>query len=354
MDRNGHVLTGHTDGSSTRNVQTVLVIGGAGYIGSVLSRQLLEAGYDVRVLDALLYGRHGVETLLDDDRFTLIEGDMCRIDDVVDAIQDVDAVIHLGALVGDPASSINSQKTLEMNLHAVKLAASICKYHQVNRFLFASTCSVYGRDENDGLLTETSVLNPVSLYAQTKIESERALLEMADANFSPTILRMATIYGLSPRMRFDLVVNILTAKAYETNEIPIFGGDQYRPNVHVADAAQAYIDCLEAPIDDVSNEIFNVGSNEQNYRVAEIGEMISEQFQDATIDRQPENEDERSYRVDFSKIEARLGYSVDRTITDGCLEIKQAMEHGRFSDYTGSQYSNYKTLESAQGLFQSV
>ncbi len=345
VDRNGRVVSNQSV-EAGRNVETVLVIGGAGYIGSVLSRELLSAGYDVRVLDMLLYGRQGVEDLADDDRFTLMEGDMRSIADVTEAIRGVDAVIHLGALVGDPASSIDAQKTLEMNLHAVRLAAGICKYHQVNRFLFASTCSVYGLDEENELLTETSELNPVSLYAQTKIDSEEALLDMADGNFSPTILRMATIYGLSPRMRFDLVVNILSAKAHDEGRIPIFGGDQYRPNVHVADAARAYIACLEAPIQDVSSEVFNVGSNAQNYRVEEIGEMVSEVFPDATIDHQPENEDDRSYRVDFSKIHDRLDYEVRRTIPDAAREIKQALAEGRFPDYTKTRYSNYKTLES--------
>ncbi|MFC4542222.1 NAD-dependent epimerase/dehydratase family protein [Halosolutus amylolyticus] len=354
VNREGRVLTNRTAADPTRNVQTVLVIGGAGYIGSVLSRRLLEAGYEVRVLDSLLYGRHGIEALLDHDRFTLIEGDMRTIDTVVEGIRGADAVVHLGALVGDPASSIDSQKTLEMNYHAVTLAASICKYHQVNRFIFASTCSVYGRDENDDLLTEASALNPVSLYAKTKIESEQALLEMADANFSPTILRMATIYGLSPRMRFDLVVNILTAKAHETGDVPVFGGNQFRPNVHVADAAGAFIDCLEAPINDVSSEVFNVGSTEQNYRIAEVGEMIAECFPEASIEWHPENEDERSYRVDFSKIESTLDYDVERTIPDGCREIKEALEESRFSDYTDPRYSNYKTLESDRHPFPST
>lgn len=330
-----------------QSVQTVLIIGGAGYIGSVLARKLLEQGYRVRVLDKLIFGRQGVADLQTNDRFTLIEGDMRSIETVTQAIKGVDAVVHLGALVGDPASSIDPQKTLEVNYHAVKLAASICKYHQVNRFLFASTCSVYGRSESPtDLLTETDELNPVSLYAKTKIESERALLEKADQNFAPTIFRMATIYGLSPRMRFDLVVNVLTAKAHEENTVPIFGGDQFRPNVHVADAAQAYVDCLEAPLSDVSGEVFNVGSNEQNYRIEEVGRIVSSCFPDASVDLQRGKEDERSYQVGFDKIRDVLDYEVSHTIEDGCREIKAALEAGRVTDYTDSKYNNYETLES--------
>lgn len=331
--------------SLSRSVETVLIIGGAGYIGSVLAEMLVERGYEVHVLDNLLYGRQGIEALLNTDAFTLIEGDMRSIETIMDAIQGVDAVVHLGGLVGDPASRIDSQKTLELNYHSTKLVAEICKYHQINRFLFASTCSVYGKDENEDLLTETSSLNPISLYAKSKIESERALLDMRDGNFSPTILRKATVYGLSPRMRFDLVVNILTAKAYEEGTIPIFGGKQYRPNVHVRDAARAYIDCLEAPIDAVSGEVFNVGSNEQNYRIEQVGEIISECFPDAEIDKQRQKTDERSYRVDFSKIRNVLDYKVNHSLQDGCLEIKKALENGKFDDFSDKIYSNYRTLE---------
>jgi nucleoside-diphosphate-sugar epimerase len=157
---------------------------------------------------------------------------------------------------------------------------------------------------------------------------------------------MATIYGLSPRMRFDLVVNILTAKAHHENVVPIFGGDQYRPNVHVRDAARAYIACLEAPIGDVSSEIFNVGCTEQNYQIGEIGEIIADEFPEANIDWQREKEDERSYRVDFSKIHDVLDYEVCETVASGSREIAAALSEERFQDYTEEKYSNYRTIES--------
>jgi len=345
------------DGGERTNgtVGTVTVIGGAGYIGSVLCRALLDQGYSVRVLDNLVYGDHGVRGLLEHDRFEFIEGDMRSIEAVLEAVKPAQAVVHLGALVGDPASGIDSQKTLELNYHSVKLVAEICRYHQINRFLFASTCSVYGRSKSeDELLAETDPLNPVSLYAQTKIESERALLEMADDNFAPTILRMATIYGLSPRMRFDLVGNILPAKAYTENVVPIFGGSQYRPNVHVRDAARAYIDCIEAPIRKVAGEIFNVGSNAQNYQIIEIGEIVADCFPEAEIDRQREKEDERSYQVDFSKIRDVLDYEVEHTIRGSTLEIKEAFEAGRFDDYTDDRYNNYRTLENNMEMLATV
>jgi nucleoside-diphosphate-sugar epimerase len=327
-------------------VTDILIIGGAGYIGSALSRKLLENGFEVRVLDKAVYGTQGIDGLRDHDRFRFIKGDMRSIETVVDVISGVDAVIHLGALVGDPASGIDPQKTLEINYHATHTIASICKYHQINRFIFASTCSVYGKSHSpETLLTEDASLNPVSLYAKTKIESEQALLDLADENFSPTIFRMATIYGLAERMRFDLVINILSAKAYFENVIPIFGGDQYRPNVHVRDAAQAYVDCLQAPIEDVDGEIFNVGSNEQNYQIKEVGRRISDVYPEAEIEWHRDKEDDRSYQVDFSKIHNVLGYDVEETIVSSSREIKEALEADRFDDYTDARYNNYKSLE---------
>lgn len=346
VSREGHIKDVRS--TATGSVNTVLVIGGAGYIGSVLCEQLLERGYEVRVLDTLLYGSHGIEAVRNDDRFTLVHGDMRSIEDVLEATKGADAVVHLGALVGDPASSLDPQKTLEINLHAVKLTAEICKYHQINRFVFASTCSVYGQSETpESPLDEHAETNPVSLYAKTKLASERALLELADENFAPTILRMATVYGLSPRMRFDLVVNILTAKAHDEGTIPIFGGDQYRPNVHVADAARAYITCLQAPIDDVASEIFNVGSNAQNYAISEVGALVASEFPDADLSWE-DGEDERSYSVDFSKIHERLDYGVSNTIPDGVREIKTALQTNAIRDYTDERYSNIRSLEGDQ------
>jgi nucleoside-diphosphate-sugar epimerase len=327
-------------------VETVLVIGGAGYLGSQLCRELLSRGYSVRVLDSLLFGTVGINDLLDKEDFTLIEGDMRSIDMVVEGIKGADAVIHLGGIVGDPASAIDPEETIELNYHATKMIANVCKYHQINRFIFASSCSVYGKSSSpEELLTEESELNPVSLYAQTNINSEQALRELEDDTFSPTIFRMATLYGYSPRMRFDLVVNILTAKAHHENVVPIFGGDQYRPNLHIRDAARAYAECLEAPLSDVGGEVFNVGSNEQNYQISEVGEIIADCFPDADIDWQREKEDERSYQVDFSKIERVLDYEVKETIAGAVEEIKDRFEDGEFEDYSEDQYSNYRTVE---------
>ncbi|WP_254530922.1 NAD-dependent epimerase/dehydratase family protein [Natrinema gelatinilyticum] len=345
------VRAGHTERSREReghssSVRTVLVVGGAGYVGSVLCRHLLEDGFEVRILDPLLYGDDGIAAFVGHDRVSVIRGDARSIDTVVDAIDGVDAVIHLGGIVGDPASELDPQKTLEYNYHSTQLLASLCKYYQINRFLFASTCSVYGRAETEsGRCTESSPLNPVSLYARIKIQSERTLMDLADGNFSPTILRMATIYGRSPRMRFDLVGNVLPAKAYYDGVIPVFGGDQYRPNVHVADAARAYVNCLTAPLEDVGETVFNVGSAPQNFRIDELATIVADCFPDAELDYHEDRTDERSYRVSFDRIADELGFETRLTIRDHCRDLRTAFEDGDFVEYTADRYNNVATLE---------
>jgi len=329
-----------------KSVKSVLIVGGAGYLGSILCRKLLEKGYKVRVLDNLMYGDEGIKELYENKNFEFIKGDMRDIQIVMDAIKGMDAVIHLAAIVGDPASAINPEETIEINYLGTKMLAEICKYNQINRFIFASTCSVYGANPNpEQYLTENSMVNPVSLYAEMKLKSEEGLLDLIDENFSPTIFRMATLYGSSPRMRFDLVINLLTAKASIDKKITIFGGSQWRPFLHVEDAAEAYIKCLEAPINKVRGEIFNVGSNTQNYKINDIGEIINKVIPDAEIIREEKNVDKRNYRVSFNKIEKVLDYKPRYSVREGVMQIYKSIKEGNFRDYNNPKYSNYKFLK---------
>ncbi len=255
------------------SIQHVLVIGGAGYIGSALVPKLLDQGYRVRLLDLLLFGKEPISGVLNHPRLELVQADFRRVDEVVRAMRDVDAVIHLGAIVGDPACALDKDLTIEVNLMATRMIAEVAKGCGVKRFIFASTCSVYGA--SDEILDEGSALNPVSLYARSKIASEQVLLAIADEHFDPVILRFGTIYGLSRRIRFDLVVNLLAAKAVVEHHITIFGGDNWRPFVHVDDAALAIQKVLDAPQALVSQQTFNVGSDEQNYTIQQVGATIS-------------------------------------------------------------------------------
>ncbi|MBI4064003.1 MAG: NAD-dependent epimerase/dehydratase family protein [Elusimicrobia bacterium] len=326
----------------TRTIRNVLVIGGAGYIGSTLTRKLLRKGYHVTVLDALVYGDDGLQELYGRPGFEFIKGDLRNIETVVHALQHTDAVVQLGALVGDPACALNEKLTTEINLLATRLIAETARGCGVQRFVFASTCSVYGAA--DEMLSEKSATNPLSLYAKTKLESERVLMDLSSDNFSPTVLRFATIYGLSPRPRFDLVINLLTARAVREKNISIMGGSQWRPFIHVKDAARALIACLEAPVDKVRGEIFNAGSDEQNYRIDQIGELIKKLIPGTEVINRGDDVDKRNYRVSFAKIRQALNFFPLHEPAEGILQIKAAVENGLIADYKDVRYNNYLTL----------
>ncbi|MBW3019073.1 NAD-dependent epimerase/dehydratase family protein [Candidatus Woesearchaeota archaeon] len=322
----------------------ILVIGGAGFIGSVLVRKLLAKGYKVNVLDIFLYEQDSLKEIADNPNLKIIKGDSRHIEDVAHAARDVDAVVHLAELVGDPACALNTMTTQEVNYLATKTVAEVCKYFQLNRLVYASSCSVYGASEGDELLTETSRLNPVSLYAKMKIASENALLEMKDENFCPTILRLSTVFGFSHRPRFDLVVNLLTAKAMIDKKITVFGGDQWRPNVHVADVADTIIAVLEAPIELVGGQIFNVGSEVNNTTIRQLGEMIKKEIPDAELIIDKDNTDRRDYKVDFSKLRNQVNFCGNLKLLDGVVELKKAFEQNLIADYKQRKYNNYLFL----------
>ncbi|HKY31259.1 MAG TPA: NAD-dependent epimerase/dehydratase family protein [Candidatus Polarisedimenticolia bacterium] len=328
-------------------IRRVLVIGGAGYIGSVLCRQLLEQGYSVRVLDALLYGKDSLTDLEQDPRFELIVGDSRDIGSVFSAMLGADAVVHLGELVGDPACALDEKLTLEINLAATRMLAEAARGYGVKRFIYASSCSVYGLNEE--LLDESSELNPVSLYARAKIGSETALLDLNDESFHPVILRLSTVFGLSPRPRFDLVVNLLAAKAAREGEVTVFGGSQWRPFVHVSDVARAMVCCLQAPLESVKGQVFNVGSDDHNYSIQQIGEMAHSLVPSSRLVSEEDSADRRNYRVSFAKIRTVLGFTCHRTVESGMREIIGALNDGRIRDHRLARYSNHKTLSDPNG-----
>lgn len=320
----------------------VLVIGGGGYIGSALLPRLLSDGYSVRLLDVLLFGEEPIAEILDHEKLEVIRGDFRNVGTVMEAMKDCDAVVHLGGIVGDPACNLDESRTIDINLVSTKMIAERARDAGIERFIFASTCSVYGAC--DELLDERSRLEPVSLYGHTKQASEDVLRKMATDGFSPTILRFATIYGFSGRTRFDLVINVMTAKAKLEGEIQVHGGDQWRPFVHVDDAAKAVHLCLESPMESVANQVFNVGSDEQNHTISQIAEMISERVLNTIIKTEAGNIDPRNYRVSFKKIRRRLGYQPGWSISDGIQQVLEAIATGKVTDYSEPKYSNVKFL----------
>ena len=311
--------TAHGTEPATRRV---LVTGGAGYIGSHLVRMLLERGYYVRILDRFDYGRVGIATL-HHPRLEIVQGDICNSRDVSRAARDVYGVIALAAIVGDPACNLDPEETINLNYAATKILAETCNFYGVRRLVFASSCSVYGSNSH-GWLTERSRLNPVSLYARTRVLSENILLDRR-GDVEPVILRLATVFGLSPRMRYDLVVNTLTARAVADQRITVMGGNQWRPNVHCRDAARAFTLALEAPGADVAGETFNLGGDSENYTISQLGEMVARIVGDVEVVTQGDAPDPRDYRVSFEKIRRGLGFEPQFSVEDGIREVAAAM-----------------------------
>jgi nucleoside-diphosphate-sugar epimerase len=315
----------------------VLVIGGAGYIGCCLVRRLLETGKRVRILDNAVYGVESIQDLLNHPNLDYVYGDSRNIQDVVKAMRQVSSIVHLAAIVGDPACELDRKTTIEINYAATRMLIEVAKGSGVERFLFASSCSVYGA--TDEFMDENSKIQPVSLYGETKVSSEQVLRESATNSFRPVIMRFATVFGLSSRPRFDLVVNLLAAKAKQDGRITVFNGQQWRPFIHVKDLAEAILLLLNAPLSAVSREIFNVGDNRLNLTLSEVAEVIQRVFPHARIEHH-ENSDRRNYRVDFSKIEKRLGFRCQYTVEDGVREIEAAFDANKIEDYRDIRFSN--------------
>jgi nucleoside-diphosphate-sugar epimerase len=326
-----------------RPVKNVLVVGGAGYIGSVMVRRLMANGYKVRVLDSLLLGDGPVASLQNDPAFELLTADFRHVESVVRAVQDMDAVIHLGGIVGDPACNLDSRMTLEINVAATDLLRSVSSGQGIQRFLFASSCSVYGAREH--LLDEKSAPEPISLYACTKLDSERILLRKRTPDFAPTVLRLGTAFGWSYRPRLDLVVNLLTAKAVCERRLLIFNRNQWRPFVHVEDIARAFIACLRAPNSRVAYEIFNVGSDDLNSTLGDLAARIKAQVPEAEIVYVENASDHRNYRVSFTKVSEVLGFDCQLSLDDGIGEIKRAVQNGLVADYRNPKYYNDLSIE---------
>jgi nucleoside-diphosphate-sugar epimerase len=340
--------TAGNGGAPMRPPAHICVVGGAGFLGSILVELLLDEGHQVTIFDALLYGDEGIRHLLDRPGLSLVPGDLRDIASTVRAFRHADAVVQLGALVGDPACDIDERLTLEINRDATAEAAAIARGLGIERFVFASTCSVYGASGD--VLDEDSPLDPISVYARSKMESEQLLLAQSGKDFCPTVLRFGTLYGRSQRERFDLVVNLLTAHAVTTGEITVFGGSQWRPFVHVRDGAEAILRCLQAPSAAVRGQVFNVGADDQNHTLAEIAEIISEVVPGVQIQVAPPAAQEADYRVSFARIRSAIGFTPRRTVIDGVAEIAASIAGGAVSDYTDTRYSNYKALISGDAM----
>lgn len=320
----------------------VLVVGGAGYIGSLLVERLLEKGCRVRVLDSLMYGDESLRPVKGHPDFELIVGDSRNIQDVVRSVRGVESIVVLAAIVGDPACDQDGGQALETNYAATRMLIEIAKGHGVGRFVFASSCSVYGATDIE--VDEKAAVQPISLYARTKVDSEDALLNSRSDTFHPIILRFATAFGLGYRPRFDLVVNLLTAKAHKEGVITIYNGQQWRPFIHVRDLVEAVVRVLEAPVRLVGGEVFNVGDARLNHTLTDVAEAIRDVVPNLRVEY-VDNSDQRNYRVNFDKILTRTGFRGLYTLGDGVKEITRALDEGLITDYTDFRYHNQRYLK---------
>ena len=328
-------------------MRKVLLVGGAGYVGSVLAEELLERGFAVKVLDRLYYGDGGLREI--HDRVELVVGDMRVINP--DVLQDVDAVVNLGGLSNDPTAEYNPRANYEMNTTASVQLAEMCQEMGVRRYVFASSCSIYdrgvGNDQTDVVQDEATEVDPRAAYSGSKRAAEKELLKMAGDDFCPVILRKGTIYGFSHRMRYDLVVNTFVKDALTKGYITIhYGGEMWRPLVDVRDAARAYIAALRSEEDLVRGEIFNVSF--ENMRISELALRVREALRDMDIDIDIRADygyrGVRSYRVSAEKIQDTLNFRPKVTIQESVQNLVEQIRRYGYDDFENPRYYNIRWM----------
>jgi len=306
----------------------VLVTGGAGYIGSVMVEMLLQKGYDVTVLDRFFFG-HTLATLENNPRLRLVKDDVRWMDPAV--LEGIDAVIDLAALSNDPAGELDPEKTLSINHKGRAGVARLAREAGVTRYILASSCSIYGFQE--GILDETSPVNPLTTYAQANYLAEQDVLPLASDDFCVTVLRQATVYGPSQRMRFDLAINGMTLGLFKHGKIPILrDGSQWRPMVHVKDTSRAFLWVLGSDPGQINSQIFNVGSDDQNFQILPLARRVAEATDLPFEYEWYGDPDHRSYQVSFQKITDTLDYSTLYTPEDAAYEIYNALQQGTLDD----------------------
>jgi nucleoside-diphosphate-sugar epimerase len=304
-------------------VRLVVVTGGSGYIGSVLTGLLLQAGYQVRVLDRFFFG----DTIPNNPNLEKVKIDSRALSS--NLLEGAYAVLDLAAISNDPAGELDPVKTLDINYRARRRLQELASDAKVEKYILASSCSVYGFQE--GVLDENSPTNPLTTYAEANIRAEESALELLEkgTDMSVTLFRQATMYGLSPRMRFDLAINGMTLGLWEKGTIPMLrDGNQWRPMIHIRDTSKAFIAALGADKDKINGERFNVGSNEQNYQIMQCGELVAKGLGKPFEFTWYGEPDHRSYRVNFDKIKNVLGFTPDWTADKGAAEIAEALESG--------------------------
>lgn len=325
-------------------MRSVLVTGGAGYVGAVLVPKLLKAGHFVKVIDLYLYGTDVLDAVKGHPNLRQIQGDIRDTDLLEKEIPGTDAIIHLACISNDPSYELNPNLSKTINYDAFMPLVAIAKKNKVQRFIFASSSSVYGVKETDNV-TEDLDLEPLTDYSKYKALCEEHLLKEQIKDFTVLILRPATVCGYSPRLRLDLTVNILTNHAITNNRIKVFGGGQKRPNIHIEDVTDLYVESLRYPKEKIAGKIFNAGY--ENHTVRQIADLVKENLARPGIEIvvEPTN-DNRSYHISSEKIQRELGFKPRHTIAGAVRDLKKAFESGKIPNaMTDNRYYNIKTMQ---------
>jgi nucleoside-diphosphate-sugar epimerase len=326
-------------------IRTVYVTGGAGYVGAVLVPKLLAAGYQVRVLDLFIYGEDVFPDCQGNPGLSLIKGDMRDLDLLRRTLPGCDAVIHLACISNDPSFELDPNLGKSINFDCFRPLVEISRDAGVHRFIYASSSSVYGVKEEENVTEELS-LEPLTDYSKFKAMCEEVLAEYQSPDFTTVTLRPATVCGYSPRLRLDLSVNILTNHAYTNNKIRVFGGDQYRPNIHIEDVTDLYVKLLQLPSEQIAGKIWNAGW--ENQTINTIAEIVRENVKKPGVEiaREPTN-DHRSYRISSAKIKRDIGFVPQHSIAEAVSDLVEAFQAGKIPEsMTDPKYFNIKTMQS--------
>lgn len=319
----------------------VLLTGGSGYLGSLLTRKLLQKGYSVRILDNFLFGRASLSGIDKNKKLEIMEGDIRDLSIVSKSLKNIDTVVHLASIVGTQSAELDPKTSIEINYLATRNLADLCKLYKIKQFVFASTCSVYGVQPNK-LISENSDVNPLDSYGQSKFQSERAILQSYDY---PTILRLGTLFGASNRMRFDLAVNLFLAQAINKEKLTVFGGNQWRPFLHVADAAEAFSYVVDKSMEGVYNVLW------KNLTINQIAKDVAKAIP-SKIDLSKDIVDKRDYKVSGDKMK-KMGLKLNKDIKFASKEFKTKILVD-VKNYKQNKYSNYKSFFNSKSIQRKV
>ena len=319
----------------------ILLTGGSGYLGSVLTRKLLTNGHHVRILDNFLFGKGSLKDIQDNEKLELVTGDIRDLSVVGKSLKNIDAVIHLASIVGTQSAELDSKVSTEINFMATRNIAELCKIYKIKQFIFASTCSVYGA-QPDRLIAENSEVDPMDSYGLSKFQSERAILQTYDY---PTILRLGTLFGASHRMRFDLAINLFIAQAMNKEKMTVFGGEQWRPFLHVDDAAEAFSFAVENKMEGTYNAVW------KNLTISEMAKDVKKLIP-SQVELSKDIVDKRDYRVSGKKLE-RFGFKAKKDIAYAAKEFKFKILED-VENYKQDKYSNYKSFFNSKSIQRKV